>query len=96
MDTYVALTAQDERDLDSIAELLDLGSWPAIAGASDTEPTNPIEAVTLGLTLALTAPTDEKAQACAALAEDIAASAGLTAEQLEQCKDDACKHAFSD
>jgi len=67
-----------------------------IAGASGTEPTNPMEAVTLGLILALTAPTDEKAQACAAMSSAIAASAGLSDEELEQCKDDARKHAFSD
>jgi hypothetical protein len=56
-------------------------------------PTNPIEAVTLGLTLALTAPTDEKARACAAMADQIAVSAGLTADQVDQCKATALQQA---
>ena len=37
-----------------------------------SEPHTPVEAVTLGLYLALTAPTDEKAQECAEVTEHIA------------------------
>jgi len=42
MDAYeTALSVQEERDLASIEELLDLGSWPFIAGASDAEAGGP-------------------------------------------------------
>lgn len=56
-------------------------------------PTNPVEAVTLGLTLALTAPTEEKAKKCTAIADQIAVSAGLTTDQVDQCKASALQQA---
>jgi hypothetical protein len=46
-----------------------------------------IEALTQCLVLALTAPSDQKAQQAAELAEQIAH--GLTVDQVEQCKADA-------
>jgi hypothetical protein len=55
--------------------------------------TNPVEAVTLGLTLALTAPTDAKAQECAAIADQIAVLANLTADEIAQCKASALQQA---
>lgn len=47
------------------------------------------ELLTLALSLAITAPTDEKADDCAALAESIAA--GLTEDQIEACKAEALR-----
>jgi hypothetical protein len=47
------------------------------------------ELFTLALTLAITAPTDEKADDCTALAENIAA--GLTEDQIEACKAEALR-----
>ncbi len=42
--------------------------------ATMTEPTNDVEALTLALYLAITAPTDEKAAQCVDIAESLASS----------------------
>ena len=51
-----------------------------------SEPHTPLEAVTLGLYLALTAPTEEKAQECAEIAEHIAQSTNLSEHDLDAAK----------
>jgi hypothetical protein len=43
-------------------------------GLTMTEPTNNVEALTLALYLAITAPSDEQAQKCIAIAENLAAT----------------------
>lgn len=56
-----------------------------MAGAKHmNEPTNPSEALSLALRLAITAPTEAKAAQCAAMAEQIAAS--LSLEEVESIK----------
>jgi|688.fasta_scaffold274500_5 hypothetical protein len=50
---------------------------------------SPEQALTLALTLAITAPSDEKAAQCVAVAQAIAAT--LTDKQVEACKADALK-----
>ena len=50
------------------------------------EPQNAVEAVTLSLYLALTAPTDELAQECCAIAEKICVGAQLTDQQIDTAK----------
>ena len=47
--------------------------------------TNPEEALVLALSLALTAPDDEKAKECSDMAESIAVA--LDAETIERCKE---------
>lgn len=49
-------------------------------------PKTPVEAVTLGLYLAITAPTEEKAQECVGIAESIARSANLSGHQVDTAK----------
>jgi hypothetical protein len=50
---------------------------------------SPEQALTLALTLAITAPSEEKARMCVAMAEKIAAT--LTKKQVAACKADALK-----
>ena len=50
------------------------------------EPETPVEAVTLSLYLALTAPTDELAQECCAIAEKICIGAHLTDQEIDTAK----------
>ena len=52
-----------------------------------TEPKTDYEALVLGLTLAITAPTEEKAQECVRMAEEIAQR--LTPEEVEAAKAEA-------
>ena len=52
-----------------------------------TEPKTDYEALVLGLTLAITAPTEEKAQECVRMAEEIAQR--LTPEEVESAKAEA-------
>jgi hypothetical protein len=49
-------------------------------------PETPYEALVLALTLALTAPSDDYADECAQLAEQIANAGGLTAKQVEDAQ----------
>ena len=51
------------------------------------EPKTDYEALVLGLTLAITAPTEEKAQECVRMAEEIAQR--LTPEEVEAAKAEA-------
>ena len=50
------------------------------------DPKTPVEAVTLGLYLAITAPTPEKAMAATAIAASIAASAHLSDHEMDTAK----------
>ena len=51
-----------------------------------SQPQNAVEAVTLSLYLALTAPTDELAQECCAIAEKICIGAHLTDQEIDTAK----------
>ena len=51
---------------------------------TDTAPQTHTEALTQALTLAITAPNEEQAQACVAMADRLAAS--LTPEQIQACQ----------
>ena len=51
---------------------------------NDDTPRTPAEALTLALTLAITALTDEQAQACLEMADTLAAQ--LSPQQVEACK----------
>jgi len=68
---------------------------------SQDMPKTPVEAVTLGLFLALTAPTESKAMECARMAGEIAAESRLSKEDVEQAKklaevmSDSMTHKFS-
>lgn len=48
------------------------------------KPTNDVEALKLAMWLSITAPTEEKANHCIAMAEDFAAR--LPMQQVERCK----------
>jgi hypothetical protein len=50
------------------------------------DPKTPVEAVTLGLYLAITAPTAEKAMAATAIAASIAKSANLSDHEMDTAK----------
>ena len=54
-----------------------------------TEPKTDYEALVLALTLAITAPTEEKAQECARMGEDIAQR--LTPEEVESAQAEALR-----
>ena len=54
-----------------------------------TEPKTDYEALVLGLTLAITAPTEEKAQECVRMAEEIAQR--LTPEEVESAQAEALR-----
>lgn len=56
---------------------------------STNDSMSPEQALTLALTLAITAPSEEKARMCVAMAEKIAAT--LTKKQVAACKADALK-----
>ena len=49
-------------------------------------PETPYEALVLALTLALTAPSDDKADECARMAEQIADAGQLTTKQIEDAQ----------
>ena len=51
---------------------------------SDAAPQTPAEALTLALTLAITAPTDQQAADCVAMAESLAAQ--LSPSEVEACQ----------
>lgn len=51
-----------------------------------SEPHTPLEAVTLGLYLAITAPTEKKALECVEIAENIAKLASLTEHEVDAAK----------
>ena len=53
---------------------------------SNTMPQTPVEAVTLGLYLAITAPTEKKALECVEIAENIAKLASLTEHEVDTAK----------
>lgn len=71
--------------------LMVINYWKCEAFGVYTASQSPKDAVTFGLMLAMTAPTEEHAEDTASIVDSVITSSGMTEREYDECVDDAKK-----